>query len=1116
MRWEKCLALLLASIFVLPTASIAASMNNNKYVELEVSKNEVKVYEVVDFEAKFNIVTSQAGHPYSYKFKFYFGDGKTKTVYSSENTCQVSHVYESPGTYKAKVSVMYNGEVYWSDKVKITVSQQNKIPVAMFSFYPQEPCIGDVVSFDATQSYDPDGEIASLRWDFGDGSYGYGWIVKHEYEQPGVYKVTLRITDDKGASAETSAWVNVREKEYEVDLQVDKQQAKVGEEITARVQVSEKAGVSALASYETYAQQLFRFVFHWGDGSVDTLYGSKEATDKHIFETSGEYLLTVEVYHGDTLIGMKNAEITIIETGNCQDELDFSIEEVSYEPSPPDKGEKITFYVKLRWDGPDLPSGTAPPILAVSLDGYEKDKKFVDEEDFNDIQILSFIWPQDTKFHLVEIVIDKGNAFDETDESNNVWRRILSTPTPSQESSLSIGDVHLSVKKEILVGEKVELSISIGDRISSQSVENDNILHIGKFYHYSVDWGDGSSLTSLSSKRETKVYHRYEKTGIFTIRVKVYNKDKSVMKETSATVRVVEAEKESSSVSKDLQVKVKIVSPKEEIHAGDKVSVRIDVSKQGGNDGGSSSGLDKSDRSRTRGSLFTRILDILRDIFNRRRPSSKVTALFAERNRNMEKTNLYRYSISWGDGEKKTIIGGKSLTVTHIYANSGEYRFRVEVKDLSTNEKASASLRIFINDKLPLCNDDEPDQSQEKRDDYILFWDGIYLAQDFVPIDDQGNFPTIDEITKIEIYVGRGLALNENITLNASSLSSEETSPFTSSSLVVKVEIPFAGVSRTKEISGSSISRRGGWITIDFSDDPIVNYAFPSTSKYRCRIVLIPKGGYFRWYYGKGNPYQYGEALISTDGEEWERLTDREGKSLIDFCFRVYGRNWDESPDGIKHYYAILWAGPLAPTGKGRAYYNANRLRSTLVSHGWSYSDITIICDEHSQMDIETFASFVMIMRELDKIENKDDVFIFYYVGHSYYIGYPLSSINMYLNTLASAQCIILDCCYSGSYGTKVSGNRRVILMSSEADKPSYYSFSIGSLFTTAIIEAINGESINGKPINGGKGYKTAEDIFHEYARDRTIELSKELSDVYEYQVPQIIDNYGGKLQIIP
>lgn len=1113
MRWKKCLALLLASIFVLPTASIAASMNNNKYVELEVSKDEVKVYEVVDFEAKFNIVTSQAGHPYSYKFKFYFGDGKTKTVYSSENTCQVSHVYESPGIYKAKVSVMYDGEVYWSDKVKITVSQQNKIPIAMFSFYPQEPCIGDVVSFDASQSYDPDGSIVSYTWDFGDGSYGYGWIVKHEYEQPGVYRVTLRVTDDKGASAETSAWVNVREKEYEVDLQVDKQQAKVGEEITARVQVSEKAGVSALASYETHAQQLFRFMFHWGDGSVDTLYGSKEATDKHIFETSGEYLLTVEVYHGDTLIGMKNAEITIIETDNCQDELDFSIEEVSYEPSPPDKGEKITFYVKLGWDGPDLPSGTAPPILAVSLDGYEKDKKFVDRKDFNDIQTLSFIWPQDMKLHLVEIIIDKGDAFDETDESNNVWRRILSTPIPSQESSLSIGDVHLSVKKEILVGEKVELFISIGDRISSQSVENDNILHIGKFYHYSVDWGDGSSLTSLSSKRETKVYHRYEKTGIFTIRVKVYNKDKSVMKETSATVRVVEAEKESSSVSKDLQVKVKIVSPKEEIHAGDKVSVRIDVSKQGGNDGGSSSGLDKSDRSRTRGSLFTRILDILRDIFNRRRPSSKVSALFAERNRNMEKTNLYRYSVSWGDGEKKTIIGGKSLTVTHIYANSGEYRFRVEVKDLSTNEKASASLRIFINDKLPLCNDDEPDQSQEKRDDYILFWDGTYLAQEFIS--------NMDEITKVEIYVGKGLTVdNENVSESVDSLASSspvKSEPISSSysSLVVKIEVPFAGVSRSKEIPGSEIRRRGGWVTVDFSDDPMTNYAFTFFSYFRCRIVLIPKGGYFRWYYGENSPYAYGKGLISYDGEKWSRIVDEENGKGIDFCFKIYGRDWDETPDGTTDYYAIMWAGPAYATGKCRSSYATSRMGQTLVNHGWSYSNIHVI--DGRIADLDKLSDFVITLRELDRVERSDDIFMFYYFGHNDFVTFvdeeegfakqihSLKFMDSYMGRLASAQCVILDCCASGSLAYRAVNENRVILASTTGNEYSYCGPDVGPLFTAAIIEAIE-----------EKGYKTAEDIFYKYARDRTIELSREYSNVYKPQVPQIIDNYDGNLQIIP
>ncbi len=676
--------------------------------------------------------------------------------------------------------------------------------------------------------------------------------------------------------------------------------------------------------------------------------------------------------------------------------------------------------------------------------------------------------------------------------------------------SLSSGELTLFLKNKAIVNEKIELSINIEDT-NFQCVGRSDIIRANKFYHYFVDWGDGSNLTGLSSKREIKVYHRYEKTGIFTIRVKVYSRDKSVMKEALATVEVVEAEEESSSVSKDLHVKVKIVSPKkEEIRAGDKISIRIDVSKQGGNN---KEGLDKSGTSRTRGSFFIRILEILRDIFNRKRPSSKISALFADRDKNVEKINLYRYSISWGDGEKKTIIEGKSLTVTHIYANSGEYRFRVEVKDLSTNEKASTSLRIFINDKIPLCNDDEPDQSQEKRDDYILFWDGIYLAQEFIS--------NMDEITKVEIYVGKGLTVdNENVPESVNSLASSSpvrSAPISStySSLVVKIEVPFAGVSRSKEIPGSEIRRRGGWIAVDFSDDPMTNYAFTFLSYFRCRIVLIPKGGYFRWYYGENSPYAYGKGLISYDGEKWNRIVDEENGKGIDFCFRIYGRDWDETPDGSVDYYAIMWAGPAYATGKCRSSYATSRMRQTLVNHGWIYGNIHVI--DGRIADLDKLSDFVITMRELDRVERSNDIFIFYYIGHNDFVTFveeeegfakqihSLKFMESYMGRLASAQCVILDCCASGSLAYHAVNENRVILASTTGNEYSYCGLDIGPLFTAAIIEAIE-----------EKGYKTAEDIFYKYARDRTIELSREYSNVYKPQVPQIIDNYDGNLQIIP
>ncbi|MEW6070899.1 MAG: PKD domain-containing protein, partial [Candidatus Thermoplasmatota archaeon] len=56
------------------------------------------------------------------------------------------------------------------------------------------------VKFDARFpiSYDPDGTIINYTWSFGDGFYGYGEIVYHNYA-PGNYIVNLTVRDDDGA-----------------------------------------------------------------------------------------------------------------------------------------------------------------------------------------------------------------------------------------------------------------------------------------------------------------------------------------------------------------------------------------------------------------------------------------------------------------------------------------------------------------------------------------------------------------------------------------------------------------------------------------------------------------------------------------------------------------------------------------------------------------------------------------------------------------------------------------------------------------------------------------------------------------------------------------------------
>ncbi|MCD4765355.1 MAG: PKD domain-containing protein, partial [Methanosarcinales archaeon] len=56
------------------------------------------------------------------------------------------------------------------------------------------------ITFDASASYDPYGNITYYQWDLGDGSYVNTTqrTVTHSYDEGGNYSVVLTVTDDEG------------------------------------------------------------------------------------------------------------------------------------------------------------------------------------------------------------------------------------------------------------------------------------------------------------------------------------------------------------------------------------------------------------------------------------------------------------------------------------------------------------------------------------------------------------------------------------------------------------------------------------------------------------------------------------------------------------------------------------------------------------------------------------------------------------------------------------------------------------------------------------------------------------------------------------------------------
>ena len=83
----------------------------------------------------------------------------------------------------------------------VTFTPPNAAPTAD----PGGPYTGDegtLIAFSGTGSSDPDGDVLTYSWDFGDGSVASDVEPSHTYADNGTYVVTLTVTDSNGAASE--------------------------------------------------------------------------------------------------------------------------------------------------------------------------------------------------------------------------------------------------------------------------------------------------------------------------------------------------------------------------------------------------------------------------------------------------------------------------------------------------------------------------------------------------------------------------------------------------------------------------------------------------------------------------------------------------------------------------------------------------------------------------------------------------------------------------------------------------------------------------------------------------------------------------------------------------
>lgn len=138
-------------------------------------------------------------------FEWDFGDG------ASASGRRVSHRYETVDTYTVLLVVTDDEGARSSSSRTVTVSA-GRAPVASFVFQPSSPSAGQNVSFNASTSMDPDGEIVEYRWDWGDGSspeIRSGPNASHTFGTSGNFVVRLTVRDNAGNVATVAQSVQI-------------------------------------------------------------------------------------------------------------------------------------------------------------------------------------------------------------------------------------------------------------------------------------------------------------------------------------------------------------------------------------------------------------------------------------------------------------------------------------------------------------------------------------------------------------------------------------------------------------------------------------------------------------------------------------------------------------------------------------------------------------------------------------------------------------------------------------------------------------------------------------------------------------------------------------------
>jgi len=157
--------------------------------------------------------------------------------------------------------------------------EANQAPTASFTF----SCNGTDCAFDGSGSSDPDGQVVSYAWNFGDGGTATVSKPGHDFLTTGTRDVTLTVTDDEGAQNSITKSVSVV-----------RTNANPTASFTASCSFL-SCTFNAASSADTDGM-IASYEWSFGDGDSETTTG---AAASHTYGGAGGYTVTLKVTDND-------------------------------------------------------------------------------------------------------------------------------------------------------------------------------------------------------------------------------------------------------------------------------------------------------------------------------------------------------------------------------------------------------------------------------------------------------------------------------------------------------------------------------------------------------------------------------------------------------------------------------------------------------------------------------------------------------------------------------------------------------------------------------------------------------------------------------------------------